>query len=110
MGWHAATASTARRPSAAPARRVKRRPLLELRHPDVGDRADEEGECDDPGGPVDLTLQAAARPVSTTEAVASTTDRAAQHRGLGSLHEHPGGQKDREHDFDDDESVPDLSH
>src|SRR6266699_2177488 len=110
MGWQAATASTARRPSAAPARRVKRRPLLELRHPDVGDRADEESEGHDPGGPVDLTLQAAARPISTTQAVAPTTDRPAQPRGLGSLHEHPGRQKDSEHDFDDDERVPDLSH
>jgi len=53
---------------------------------------------------------ASARSVSTTKAVAPATDRPAQPRGLGSLHEHPGRQKDREHDFDDDESVPDLSH
>src|SRR5689334_13062218 len=77
MGWQAATHSTARRPSAAPATRVKREPLLELRHPDVGDRADEEREDDDPGGPVDLALEAAARPVSTAQTIATTTDRPA---------------------------------
>src|SRR6266567_7488840 len=111
MGWQAATASTAMRPSAAPAMRVKRAaPLLELRHPDVGDRADEEGEDDDPRGPVDLALQSAARPITTTQAVAPTTDRPAQPRGLGSLYQHPGRQQDREHHFDDDESVLDVGH
>src|SRR5438093_2037244 len=110
MGWQAATASTATRPSAAPATRVKRKTLLELRHPDVGDRADEEGEYDDPGGPVDLTLEAAARPITATEAVAPTSDRPAQTRCLGSLNEHPGRQQEREHHFDDYESVFDVGH
>src|ERR1051326_7798772 len=93
-----------------PATRVMRTGLLELRHPDVGDRADEEGGDDDPGGPVDLTLQTPARPIATTQAVASTTDRAAQPRGLGSLHEHPGRQQHRQHPLDYEEGVLDLIH
>src|SRR5215467_6924497 len=111
IGWQAPTRTSATAPRATPARRVTRAaPLFELRHPDVGDRADEEGGDDDPGGPVDLALEAPARPVAATQAIAATTDRPAQPRGLGSLHQHPGHQQDRKHHLDDDEGVLDSIH
>src|SRR5690242_9462882 len=96
--------TTAMIPTAMPAMRVieARSLLLELRDPDVGDRADQKGGDDDPRGPVDLTLQTPARPVTATQAIASTADRPAQPRGLGSLHQHPGHQQERKDHFDDD--------
>src|SRR5579872_301130 len=63
IGWHAATRSTAVTATAIPAAWLRRALLRMSRHPDVGDRADEKGGRDDPGGPVDLALQAPARAV-----------------------------------------------
>src|SRR5579859_1927904 len=102
IGWHAAMARAAMATAA--------HPLRMSRHPDVGDRADEECRRDDPGGPVDLALEAPARPVSTADAAVTASDRPAQSRRLGGLHEHPGHQQHGQDDLDDDQRVSDSFH
>src|SRR5689334_16240019 len=59
-GWHPASARTAAIAAAAPLGPGMRR------HPDVGDRADEEAADEHPGRPVDLALKAAARAIAAT--------------------------------------------
>src|SRR5712692_2023492 len=111
IGWQAPTrtARIDRTAAAVMAAGTLRLPEM-LSHPDVGNRADEEGGNHDPGGPVDLALEAPARPVATTQAIASTADRPAQARRLGCLHQHPGHQEYGEYDLEDDERVFDPSH
>src|SRR3989442_15401337 len=58
----------------APARNL----LGMCRHPDVGDRTDEEGRGQHPCGPVDLALEAATCAVPTAQSVAAAADRATQ--------------------------------
>src|SRR5712692_1411276 len=116
MGWHAISASTviaaANSPTAGiPATSSREASLPAMcGHPDVGERANEEGDDQDPGGPVDLALEPPPGPVPATQPVAPTADRSAQARGLGRLHEHAGRQQNGQHDLDDDERVPDSIH
>src|SRR5438132_6267926 len=109
IGWQAATASTAR---ATAASRAAALVLLAevLPDPDVGNGADEERGDDDPGGPVDLPLQAPPRAVATTKPVASAADGPTQPRRLGSLYQDARHQQDGEHHLDDDERVFNPSH
>src|SRR5579859_8044332 len=103
IGWHPARASAAKAMAA--------RPLLQMSvHPDVGDRADQECGGDDPGGPVDLPLEAAACAVTAADAAVAAADRPSQARRLGGLHEHPGHQQDSQNDLGDDKNVCDLFH
>src|SRR5712692_276769 len=116
MGWHAISASTviaaANSPTAGiPATSSREASLPAMcGHPDVGERANEEGDDQNPGGPVDLALEPPPGPVPATQPVAPTADRSAQARGLGRLHEHAGRQQNGQHDLDDDERVPDSIH
>src|SRR5205823_1138815 len=102
--WHAATAK------AAMAAAARAPPLRMSRHPDVGDRADEERGRDDPGGPVDLALEAAARAVTAADAAVAAADRPSQARRLGGLHEDAGHEQHREHHLDQDQRVSDSIH
>src|SRR6266849_2953271 len=84
---------------------------LEMRRdPDVGDRAGEEGDDNDPGRPVDLALEAATGPVPTAEPGVAATDGATEPRRLGRLDEHPGRQEDGQHGLRDHQSVLQLCH
>src|SRR5947199_199718 len=76
-GWHPMRARTAA--NAAAARLLSRM----RRHPDVGDRADQEAGHEYPRRPVDLPLQAASRPVAAAQPVATTADCASRPRRLG---------------------------
>src|SRR5258707_8867853 len=109
IGWQADTTSASAKTEIPTIRDTGLRTLMR-RHPDDGYGADQEGGHDDPGGPVDLALEAAARAVTAAQAVATTTDRAAEPAGLGRLHEHPGHEQHGEHHFDDDERVLDPIH
>src|SRR6266702_6622049 len=80
-GWHATSARTAANAAAAD--------LRMRRHPDVGDRADEEAHDEDPRGPVDLPLEAAPRAVAAAQAGVPAANRAAEARGLRRLNQHP---------------------
>src|ERR1041384_121878 len=61
-GWHPTSARAAANAAAADLRPRMRR------HPDVRDRADEKAGDQDPGGPVDLPLETASRPVAAAQA------------------------------------------
>src|SRR5689334_3167623 len=96
-------------------RRGPLRPRLRLtgemrRHPDVGDRADEERGDQDPRGPVDLALEPAPGAIPAAEPVAAAADRPAEARRLGCLYQHAGHQEHREHGLRDDQRVLELSH
>src|SRR5450759_596495 len=107
-GWHA---TSARATATAAAAAVRRR-LPEITGSQRGehDRADQEGDDQHPGGPVDLALQAAARAISAAGTVTSASDRSPEARGLRSLDQYARHQKDREHGLRDDERRDDLSH
>src|SRR5690348_13330919 len=74
MGWQAASSIAASTRIAAAALRI-RRLVMRVRHPDVGNRGDQKGDHDDPGRPVDLTLQAPAGAIAAAQAVAAAADR-----------------------------------
>src|SRR5437867_10562105 len=61
-GWHPPSARAAASAAAAYL------PFEMRRHPDVGDRTDQEAGDQDPGGPVDLTFQASSRAVTAAKA------------------------------------------
>src|SRR3982751_5816496 len=72
IGWHALRSNRAIPSTEIPAAFPRAGGLFEMRRdPDVGDGRDEEGDGDHPGRPVDLALEAAARPVAAAEAVAA---------------------------------------
>src|ERR1700694_4138255 len=103
-GWHPARTSTAA--SAAVDSRLR-----EMRfHPDEGHRADQEGGDQHPRGPVDLTLQAAARAIPAAAPVAAASDRPPQARRFGRLGQHARHQEQREYGLCEDERRLDLSH
>src|SRR5262245_9678767 len=90
-GWHPARARAAANAAAASA-------LLEMRrHPDVGDRADKESADEDPGGPVNLPLQATPGSVAAAQARVAAADRAAEAGSLRRLDEHARHQEHRQH-------------
>src|SRR5205807_2664811 len=103
-GWHPASARTAANAA------TQRLPREMRRHPDVGYRADEERDDQDPGGPVDLALEAAPGAVPAAEPGVAAADRPAEARRLGRLNQHAGHEEDREHGLRDDERVLELSH
>src|SRR6266571_6434786 len=102
-GWHATSAR-----SAANAASVS---LDEMRrHPNVGHRADQEGRDEDPRGPVDLTLEAAPRAITSAQTVAAAANRPAETRRLGCLDQHSGDQEDRKDGLRYDQRVLQLCH
>src|SRR5437879_4841504 len=103
-GWHPASARTAANAA------TKSLPREMRRHPDVGYRADEERDDQDPGGPVDLAPEAAPGAVPAAEPGVAAADRPAEARRLGCLNQHAGHEEDREHGLRDDERVLELSH
>src|SRR5438105_611236 len=109
IGWQAPTASTAR---ATAARRAAALLWLAevLPDPDVGNRADQEGGDDHPGGPVDLPFQTQPHAVAPTMPLTTAADVPTQPLRLGSLHQDARHQQDLQHHLDDDERVFDPSH
>src|SRR5256885_14154935 len=103
-GWHPPRARAAA--NAAAARLLRRM----RRHPDVGDRADQEAGDQDPRRPVDLPLEAAARPVAAAKSGVAAADRASQPRRLGRLGENAQHQQQRKDGLRDDQRVSDLVH
>src|SRR5947208_3636987 len=103
-GWHPMRARAAA--NAAAARLLGRM----RRHPDVGDRADQEAGHEYPRRPVDLPLQAASSPVAAAESIAATADRASEPRRLGRLSQHTEHEEQRKHGLSDDERISDLIH
>src|SRR6266850_4664875 len=89
-GWQPMSATAAS--AAAAASRLTRMRSQPVRDPDVGHRADQEGGDENPGRPVDLALQAAARPVTPAQPSIAAADGAAQPRRLGRLYENADDQ------------------
>src|SRR5205807_521661 len=89
-GWHPASARTAANAA------TTRLPREMRRHPDVGYRADEERDDQDPRGPVNLALEAAPGAVPAAEPGVAAADRPAEARRLGCLNQHAGHEEDRE--------------
>src|ERR1700680_2341243 len=73
-GWHPTSATT----TAASAAVSDRLPEIAGSQRGKDDRAHEEGDDEDPGGPVDLALQAAARPIAAAGPGAAAADRSAK--------------------------------
>src|SRR2546428_5110891 len=103
-GWHPPSARAAANAAAAYL------PFEMRRHPDVGDRTDQEAGDQDPRGPVDLALQASSRAVTAAKAAVATADRAAKARCLRGLDQHAGGQQHSEDGLRDDQRVLKLVH
>src|SRR5436309_15041780 len=95
-GWHPMRARAAANAAARLLSRMRR-------HPDVGDRADQEAGHEYPRRPVDLPLQAASSPVAAAESIAATADRASKPRRLGRLGQHTEHEEQRQHGLRDDE-------
>src|SRR5487761_1028842 len=73
-GWQ--PMSTTAASAAEAARRLTRMSSQPIGDPDVGDRGDQEGGGEHPRGPVDLTLEAPARPVPAAESPIAAADGA----------------------------------
>src|ERR1700694_4246529 len=73
-GWHPTSATT----TAASAAVSDRLPEITGSQRGKDDRAHEEGDEQDPGGPGNLALQAAARPVPAAGPVTAASDRSAE--------------------------------
>src|SRR4029077_14747 len=106
-GWHDASTTN---PTAASAAVRCRLPEITGSQRGEDDRAHEESDHQDPGGPVDLALEAAARSIAAARSVAASADRPAKARGLRCLDEHARHQEDREHGLRDDERRDNPSH
>src|SRR5216683_3384657 len=105
-GWHPTTATTI----AAIAAMRGRLPEITGSQRGEDDRAHQEGNDEDPGGPVDLALQAATRAIPAAGPVPASADRSAEARRLRCLDQDARHQKDREDGLRDDERRDDLSH
>src|ERR1700693_1052557 len=105
-GWHPTSATTI----AAIAAMRCRLPEITGSQRGEDDRARQEGDNQDPGGPVDLALQAAAGAIATARSVATSADRSAEAGRLRCLDQDARHQKDREDGLRDDERRDDLSH
>src|ERR1700687_604036 len=75
-GWHPTSATT----TAASAAVSDRLPEITGSQRGKDDRAHEEGDDQDPGGPVNLALQAAARAIATSRPVAAAAGRSHEAR------------------------------
>src|SRR5205814_3304883 len=106
-GWHPTSARAAANPATASLGTLARGMPAD---PDVGDRADQEPCDEDPGGPVDLPLQASPRAVAAAQARVPAADRAAEARGFRGLDQHPRREKHSEDRLRDDERVLKLIH
>src|SRR5712691_1959934 len=102
--------STTAASAAAAASRLTRMSSQPVRDPDVGNRADQEGGDENPRRPVDLALEAPARPITAAEPAIAAADGATQARGLGCLHEHADDQQEGEDRLQDDQRVPNVCH
>src|SRR4029077_17422571 len=105
-GWHATRATTI----AAIAAMCCRLPEITGSQRGEDDRAQEECNDQDPGGPVDLALEAAAGAIATARSVTASPDRSAKARRLRRLDQDARHQEDREDGLRDDERRDDLSH
>src|ERR1700686_3255723 len=104
-GWHPTSTSTAAAPAAA---------MIRLRemgsHPDEGQRADQEGGDQPPGGPVDLALEATTGAITAAQPAVSSADRSTKARRLRRLDQHPRRQEEGEDGLGDDEGLLNFSH
>src|ERR1700693_5817882 len=97
-GWHPNRATTI----AAIAAMRRRLPEITGSQRGEDDRAHQEGDGQNPGGPVDLALQAAAGAIGTARSVRTSADRSAEAGRLRCLDQDARHQKDREDGLRDD--------